>query len=122
MRNSTKQLASKSNKLNTKPNFKSFHARVYVVEITNLVNIRRDLANKYLVLGTDLANICQLNKEFAIHANKYNIAKIWELLEFITLTEDSDNLENKRERSWPCSVFGRSLVNSLFVLIFKKIV
>ena len=57
MRNATKQLASKSHKLNTKPNFKSFHARVYVVEITNLVNIRRDLADKYLVFDRDLATI-----------------------------------------------------------------
>lgn len=118
MRNATKQLASKSHKLNTKPNFKSFHARVYVVEITNLVNIRRDLADKYLVFDRDLATICQVNKEFAIHANKYNIAKIWELLEFITLTQVNGNLESTYERSWSCSVFGRSLVNSLFVLIF----
>jgi len=72
------------------------------------------------VSGKNLANICKLNKELAMHATKYNVAKIWELLEFITLSEASDNSELKYERSWACSVFGRSLVNSLFVFMFKS--
>ena len=76
MRNPSKQLANKTNKIHSKPHFKSFHAKVYIVDITNLVNIRRDLAEKYLVTGENLVNICQFNKESAIKANRYNIAKV----------------------------------------------
>jgi hypothetical protein len=92
------------------------------------MNVKQDLADNFVITGDSIEKICEKNLEISVLFQRYDIAKIWELVKFVTfnnnsvgtnLTINNDNsfkLLSKffdQNRPWSCSMFGRSLVNSL---------
>ena len=56
--------------------FKRVQAKVYVIDVSNLISINREFADKYLIISTNIGNICEQNKESAIQLKRYDIAKV----------------------------------------------
>jgi hypothetical protein len=93
------------------------------------MNVKQDLAEKLNIIGDSIEKMCEKNLETSVQFKRYDIAKIWELIKFVTfnnniigsnLNDNSDNYYKLfktnffgQDRPWSCSMFGRSLVNSL---------
>lgn len=131
---SSKRNRSSSNKINKQNVISSSNrhiakhqrqqGKVIVLDISLIINVRRDLAEKYVASGDSIEKMCEKNLELSISFKKYDIAKIWELLKFITYNngnktnifdskQSSFSYNYDQERPWSCSVFGRTLVNTL---------
>ena len=61
---------------NNKQFFKRVQAKVYVIDVSNLISINREFADKYLIISNNIGNICEQNKESAIQLKRYDIAKV----------------------------------------------
>ena len=95
---------------------KRVKARFAIFSSTNLVVIRRELAEKYSIKSDDIEKLCNQNIQIAAQFGRQNIIKIWELLKFITYSSNQASIERFNPdfgRPWSISVFGRSLVNNL---------
>jgi hypothetical protein len=89
------------------------------------MNVKQDMAEKLTITGDSIDKMCDKNLELSVLFKRFEIAKIWELIKFVTFNNtigvdlNSDNhklLKTKifdQDRPWSCSMFGRSLVNSL---------
>jgi hypothetical protein len=94
---------------------KGVKAKVYLLDISKLINIRRELAEKYMING-DLEKSCDHNIILSIQQKKQNIVKTWELVKF--LTNNSINyafLNPDLGMPWSCSMFGRPLINKMYL-------
>lgn len=89
------------------------NGKVYLFDMSRLINVRRQLAERYLING-HLESTCEHNQSEAKRENRSDIVKIWELLKFVTMSSDGTNNNTFDYASpWSCSMFGRPLVNEI---------
>ena len=85
-------------------------------DVSNMINISRELAERYSIIGENLQHVCDQNIAVAIHTKRCDAVKIWEMLKFITLNgSDRVSLDPSDGKPWSISTFGRPLANYLLV-------
>ncbi len=55
---------------------KRVQAKVYIHDITNLVNIQKEFAENYLISDLNLKKLCDQNLMTAVQLKRYDIAKV----------------------------------------------
>lgn len=131
------RMSNQSSSRNTSSVSRRIRAKFYIFDLSNLINISRELAEKYVIRLDDMEKLCEQNLCTAFKSKRYDIVKvmpiwvgkfgffelstlngvqIWDLMRFITLNDQSQvkmPLDPDHGRPWSCSVFGRPLVNNL---------
>lgn len=128
--------SSSSKSQHNKQMAKRVQAKVYIHDISVLININKEFARSYLITDFHMKKLCEQNFMTAIQLKRYDIAKvvfsfffnrkstnlnlvslffkIWELLKFITFNSvDTFSLNPDDGRPWSCSTFGRPLINNM---------
>ncbi|KAK6094906.1 hypothetical protein MT418_005170 [Batrachochytrium dendrobatidis] len=94
---------------------------VHTWDVSSFLPMRRDLAEKYTLCGSDCGKICRNNRNVALGMGLVDLAKIWNIAELVVnqnaivrrTLEDDDNVHFQRMH-WQNHPFGRRMVHSLF--------
>ena len=55
---------------------KRIRAKFYIFDMSNLIQISRDLADKYVIKSQNLEKLCQQNICYAMKFKRYDIVKV----------------------------------------------
>ncbi|KAL2918427.1 hypothetical protein HK105_201828 [Polyrhizophydium stewartii] len=105
---------------------------VFILDMTHLLPVRRDLAERYTLTGDDPAHICRTNRKHAKAARRMDLVRIWRLAELIlsreTSTHDGANKSARdadesggpfSKMHWLHHPMGQSMVQSIFGYLAK---